>query len=306
MIQKSYSKFFVESPSFMLQTSENTSPNASQTAIDHHPLTLCLRISENSTTTTISIEGPDPVDAKIFEDPCVHPTLIGNSHVSIPFRRRSRHEEKSWILKHSFRHEVSSIFQEAGFPWNKSNFPWWILPAACLAGGRIPAVAATRHSWAFTSMTQVSDNMWPLVRSLPHQWIQRMRLDAHYMYNIYIYVNTWSYIYIYIISIYSLAFSSSTFKVTISLQNFSFILYICSSLPKGLVCRKKMGKHHHSTPPKMTRPMDVPKATWWSLGFHHLKTENWTRSLLILRFLPINPPTSSTQKKKRKEKWPRM
>jgi len=68
-IQKSYSNFVVESPNFILQTSETTSPNASQTAIDHHPLTLCLRISENSTTTTISIEGPDRVDAKNFGDP---------------------------------------------------------------------------------------------------------------------------------------------------------------------------------------------------------------------------------------------
>lgn len=245
MIQKSYSKFFVESPSVLLQTSETTSPNASQTAIDHHPLTLCLCISENSTTTTISIEGPDPVDAKSLRILVLTQLSSGTAifqYLSEGDPGTKKKPELSLHLGTKFH----QCFRKLDFPWKfSSNFPWWEnLPAACLAGGRIPAVAATRHSCAFTSMTQVSDNMWPLVRSLPHQWIQRMRLDAHIC-TIYIYTESYIYIiYMYIICKYSLAFSSSTFKVTIYnfTELFVYTIHLFLSSKRSCLSKKK-GKH---------------------------------------------------------------
>ena len=97
-------------------------------------------------------------------------------------------------------------------------------------------------------MTQVSDNMWPLVRSLPHQ---RMRLDE---------------------LIHLVLFLSSTFKVTTSnlqsdnFQSYRTIVCFVFSSERSFVRKKSETFHqHNSTPPKMTRPMDVPKATWWSL-----------------------------------------
>lgn len=158
MIQKSYSKFFFERPSFILIQIWN-SPNASQPAIDHHPLTLCFCISENSTTTTISIEGPDPVDAKCknlwgsHQMLCVHPTLIGDSHFSIPFRRRSGHKEKNWI-KPSFRWSFINVsgswispenFQATSLGGRTSQQPAW--PVVVSQQLQLLATLGLSHPW---------------------------------------------------------------------------------------------------------------------------------------------------------------
>lgn len=124
MIQKSYSKFFVERPSFILHTAETTSPNASQTAIDHHPLTLCLCISENSTTTTISIEGPDPVDAKIFEDPIrcfVFTQLSSGTAIFQYLSEGDPGTHETWIIKHAFQVKFHQCFRKLHFPWKKKK-----------------------------------------------------------------------------------------------------------------------------------------------------------------------------------------
>ena len=173
------------------------------------------------------------------------------------------------------------MFQEAGFPWNRSYFPF--LAVRCLViyihykklalvENQQPTYPNFSHwlpgRWSYPSSSSYS----PLLTFHVHDPGVRQHVTSCKVVTSPTDETGWA-------DSPSLVGLSSTFKVTTSnLTELSFVCVFLFSSERSFVrikwetfhyssrCQQKKDlPQQNSTPPKITRPVDVPKATWWSL-----------------------------------------